>query len=169
MLEREPGRHGARFNLAVAYHRSGDFGAAIQHLDRLLEVEAAYPGGRRAMAQACFARGLVLLQAQQPDAAAALFSRALEYDDGDADLHFAAGLAQLKLGHLPQAETAFAAAVSLNPEHVPALHNLATVYERSGRMDRARDYYERVRLLTPHLKTIEAARHAHYDGEYLFE
>lgn len=169
VLQREAGRHSARYNLAVAYHRAGDFGRAIQHLESLLESGASYPGARAAMAQACFGRGLVLLQAQQPDAALAFYSRALEYDSSDDDLHFAAGLVHLKLAHPTQAEAAFAAAVDLNPDHVPALHNLAGVYERSGRMERARQCYERVHLLTPHLQTIEAARNAHYDEEYLLK
>jgi len=169
VLEREAGRHSARYNLAVAYHRAGDFDPAIEHLERLLERDVSYPGGREAMAQACFAKGLVLLQAQQLGAAKAFLNRALDYDDSDGDLHFAAGLVHLKLQHLPQAEAAFAAAVNLVPDHVPALHNLAGVYERSGRLDQARECYERVRLLTPHLRSIEAARHARYDEEYLFE
>lgn len=169
VLAREPGRHSARFNLSVAYHRAGDFPRAIDHLERLLTRESSYPGARQAMAQACFARGLALLQAKRPDAALASFSRALVYDDSDDGLHFAMGLAHLKLDQLPEAEAAFAAAVDLNPEHVPALHNLAGVYERSGRRERARQLYERVALLTPHLRNIEAARNAKYDEEYLFE
>jgi len=173
LLERvlacEPGRHSVRYNLAVAYHRAEDPLRAIAHLEELLACEASYPGGRAAMAQACFARGLGLLQAQEPAAALAALERALEYDSSDDGLHFAAGLAHLKLEHLGQAEAAFEAAVERNPEHVPALHNLAGVCERQGRLERARELYEHVAQLTPHLDDIEAVRNARYDEEYLFE
>ena len=50
---------------------------------------------------------------------------------------------------------------------MPALHKLATVYEGTGRLQRARECYDRVNALTPHLDTIEAARNARYDEEYL--
>ncbi|MFH1569539.1 MAG: tetratricopeptide repeat protein, partial [Gemmatimonadota bacterium] len=59
--------------------------------------------------------------------------------------------------------------VHLNPDHVPALHNLATVYERTGRPEEARSCYQRVQELTPHLGSIDAARNARYGEEYLLQ
>ena len=65
-----------------------------------------------------------------------LFNKALEYSGDDEDLHFAAGIAHLRLDDLDNAEVAFATAVELDARHVPALHNLATVYERTNRQAR---------------------------------
>ncbi|MFH1569723.1 MAG: tetratricopeptide repeat protein, partial [Gemmatimonadota bacterium] len=157
VLAREPGRRSARYNLAVAYHKAGDYPQAIAHLERLLAEDASYPEAGRAMAQACFGRGLALLSADQAAPALALFERALEFDRQVDDLYYAAGLAYLRLDDLPAAGAAFEAAVHLNPDHVPALHNLATVYERTGRPEEARSCYQRVQELTPHLGSIDAA------------
>ena len=167
VLSADPGRNRVRYNLGVAYHRSGDFARALAHLEELRERDQEYPELDKALAQASLGRGLGLLQAGRVREAADLFGRAVECDGSDPDLHFATGLAHLKLEEMPEAEAAFAAAVELNGEHVPALHNLATVYERTGRLQLARECYDRVNLLTPHLDTIEAARNARYDEEYL--
>lgn len=168
VLRSNPGRNNARYNLGVAYHRSGDFSRALSHLEELRRRDPSYPEVDRALAQAYFGRGLGLLQAGQARDAAGFFNRALECEQNDADLHFATGLAHLKLEEMAEAEAAFATAVDLNEDHVPALHNLATVYERTDRLPRAKECYERVRMLTPHLNTIEAARNAQYNEEYLF-
>lgn len=168
VLSSSPGRNRSRHNLGVAYHRAGDFGMALAHLEELRRRDPSYPELDKALAQAYLGRGLLLLQADQAREAAGFFSRALEREQNDPDLHFAAGLAYLKLEDMAEAEAAFAAAVRLNEDHVPALHNLAAVYERTGRLPLARECYERVSILTPQLSTIEAARNARYDEEYLF-
>ena len=169
VLELDPSRLKARYNLAVAYHHVGDYRSSIAHLQTLLVEEPGYPGGRRALAQAYFGRGLLLLQAKQPEESLVFFQRALERDAADDDFHFAAGIAHMRLGDMQLAERSFAAAIALNGEHVPALHNLATVYERTDRPAAAWRYYDRVRALTPHLDSIEAARAATYDETYLVE
>jgi len=168
VLSSHAGRHKVRYNLGVAYHRSGDFRMALAHLEELRRRDPSYPELDRALAQAYVGRGLGHLQAGQAREAAGFFKHALKCEQNDPDLHFAAGLAHLRLGEMAEAEAAFAAAVELNEDHVPALHNLATVYERTGRLPLAKECYERVRMLTPHLNTIEAARNAQYNEEYLF-
>jgi hypothetical protein len=70
---------------------------------------------------------------------------------------------------MEQAERAFSSAVELNEAHVPALHNLATVFELTDRSAQAWHYYDRVRALAPHIGSIEAARAATYDEAYLME
>ena len=167
VLAFEPQRIGARFNVAVAYHKVGDFRMAISHLERLMKEPVQYPGSEKALSQAYFSRGLTLLQAKQPQEAIGVFTRALDYYIDDGDVHFAIGIAHLKLEHLRDAELAFASAVELNDRHVPALHNLATIFERTDRPEKARQYYERVTELTPHMNDIEAARNASYDEEFL--
>ena len=165
----DPSRLKTRYNLAVAYHQVGDFTRSIAHLRTLLTEQPAYPGGRQALAQAYFSRGLNLLQAKKPQASLEFFRRALENDRDDDDFHFAAGIAHMRLGDMSQAELAFSAAIELNEEHVPALHNLATVYERTGQTAAALRCYDRVRVLAPHIESIEAAREATYDETYLME
>jgi tetratricopeptide (TPR) repeat protein len=162
-------RDDARFNLAVAYHKVDDYLKAIEHLEKLYERSPGFPGVRRGLSQAYFARGLVLLQAEMPDRALTLFGQSEELRDDAPNLFYAKGLAHLDLDDLGAAERAFARAVSLDEEHVPALHNLAFVLEQTGRAAEAEPYYRRVARLTPHIQTIEAARHASYDEKILLE
>ena len=75
----------------------------------------------------------------------------------------------MQLEELEEAEKAFVAAVKLESDHVPALHNLAVIYDRTERMEEALSYYEKVQALAPHLHTIDAVRHAHYDVKFLVE
>lgn len=167
VLELDPQRISARFNIAVAYHKIGDTRMAITHLERMMEEPVKYPGSEKALGQAYFTRGLTLLQAKKPEEALVTFAKAFQYATDDEDLYFAIGISHLKLEQLANAEQAFASAVELDARHVPALHNLATVCERTNRPDEARVYYERVQDLTPHLDSIEAVRNAQYDEEFL--
>jgi len=168
VLELDPSRHKARYNLSVAYHKVGDYVKAIEHLHHLLAEQPGYPGCRHALAQAYFSRGLILLNAKQPEESLGFFDNALERDSDD-DFHFAKGIAYLRMGEMKAAEQSFAAAIKMNDEHVPALHNLATVFELTDRPSEAWQCYDRVRVLTPHIDTIEAARAARYDEAYLME
>lgn len=161
-------RDDARFNLAVAYHRVGDYRRAVEQLESLRQRHHEFPGSGRALSQAYFARGLVLLDAQQIPEALEFFERSMALRE-HADVRYAAGLAHLKRQDPAAAEKAFARAVELEPDHVPALHNLAVVYEQAGHPELAAPLLEQVLLLTPHLMTIDAARNAKYDEKILME
>ena len=171
LLERvigfDPNRINARYNLAVAYHKIGDYARAIEHLGVVLEQKPTYPGGRRGLAQARFSRGLILLTGKKPQQALAQFDAAVKLVRDDADIYYAQGIAHMRLDQLEPAERAFTAAVELQEDHVPALHNLGTVMEKAGRKTEAEYYFIQVQALTPHLHTIEAAREATYNEEYL--
>ena len=162
-------RDDARFNLGVAYHKVGDYRRAIDHLQRLYKRSPGYPGLDHGLAQACFARGLTLLQAKLPADALVFLRRSEELRQDAANVHYAEGLAHLGLEDLAAAETAFVAAIRLDEDHVPALHNLAQVLDLQGRHTEAEGFYQRVALLTPHLDTIEAARNATYDEKILLD
>ena len=167
-LRRDPGRDDARYNLGVAYYRVQDYRRSIAHLEDLVERQADHPGALQALAQSYFARGLTLLQARQPQPAIGFFHRSFALRE-HADVVYAEGVAHLRLEDLDAAGQAFAAAVRLDSEHVPAIHNLAYVLDRTGRPEEAERYYQREALLTPHLHRIEAARNAAWDDSYLFE
>ena len=167
-LELDARRDDARYNLSVAYHRVGDYRRAVEQLETLRRRHHEFPGSRRALSQAYFARGLVLFDAQQTVEALTFFGQSIELRD-HADVQYAAGLAYMKLEDLAGAEVAFARAVDLEPDHVPAMHNLANIYELTGRLDLAAALLEQVVLLTPHLLTIDAARSASYDEAILMK
>lgn len=167
-LARDARRDDARYNLGVAYFKVQDYRRSIVHLETLMARRVDYPGVRLGLSQSYFARGLTLLQAKQPEAALPFFGQSLALR-GAADVFYAQGIAHLQLEDLAAAEVAFAAAVQLEEDHVPALHNLAHVLERTDRPTEAEVYYRRVAILTPHLDTIGAARDATYDETYLLE
>ena len=163
----DPSRINARYNLAVAYHKVGDYPRAIEQLEAVLEQSPTYPGARRGLAQARFSRGLILLTGKKPEGALRQLEAAVKLVMDDADIYYAKGIAHMRLDQLKPAERAFTAAVELEDDHVPALHNLGTVMEKAGRKTEAEYYFIQVQALTPHLHTIEAARQATYNEEYL--
>jgi len=167
-LEYDAQRDDARFNLGVAFHRVGDYRRAVEQLEALRARYVEFPGSDRALSQAYFSRGLVLFDAQLVSDAITFFDKATALHE-HADMHYAAGLAHMKLEDLPAAETAFARAIEMETDHVPALHNLAVLYEHTGRLEMATALLNRVVELTPHLATIDAARNASYDETILME
>lgn len=162
-------RDDARYNLGVAYHKVGDYRPAIRHLEQLYERSPGHPGVESGLAKAYFARGLTLLQAELPGEALTFLQKSAALRSSSANLNYALGLAHLDLGSLASAELAFVAAIALDEDHVPALHNLAHVLDLQDRPEEAEVYYRRVTRLTPHLASIEAARNATYDEKILLE
>ena len=167
VLEQDPNRVNARFNMAVAYHKLGDFQSAIEHLETVRSKDVGYRGLRPALGRSYYSRGLTLLSAQHLQGAVEAFTSSLEYLKYNANLHYALGLAHTELEELTEAEAAFREAIYLESDHVPSLHNLATICEKTGRSEEALEFYSRVQKLTPHLETIEAVRHANYDVKFL--
>ena len=167
-LRLDPTRDDARYNLGVAYYRVQDHRRSIGHLESLLERQEDHAAGRQALSQSCFARGLTLLEAGQPGPAIDLFRRSFALRE-HADVIYAEGVAHLRLEDLAAAGRAFAEAVRLDSLHVPAIHNLAYVLDRSGRAEEAERWYQLEARLTPQLHMIEAARNAAWDDSYLFD
>ena len=165
----QPDHVGARFNMAVAYHKVGDFKKSIEHLEILLQTDFKYPGGRRALARAYYSLGLLRLQAEQPDLALEVLVKAVEYEQESEDMYFAKGLAHMDSGDLAGAEEAFKQVITLERDHIPALHNLGTICEKTDRAEEAIEYFLKVQQLAPHLPTMEAVKHSSYKVEYLVE
>lgn len=165
----QPDHVSARFNMAVAYHKVGDFKKSIEHLEALLQVDFNYRGARRALARAYYSLGVLRLQAQQPELALAVLAKAIEYEQDNESMLFAKGLAHLDSRDLAGAEAAFKQVIALSGDHIPALHNLGVICEKTERFAEAVRYYGKVQQLAPHLATIEAVKHASYNVNYLVE
>ncbi|API60614.1 hypothetical protein BSL82_16055 [Tardibacter chloracetimidivorans] len=75
---------------------------------------------------------------QTPDAATA-----------DASYHYSRGKAQLAAGNASLALDGFRKALRLNPKSIDALNGLGAAYDRMGRFDLSRNYYERALGLDP--------------------
>jgi tetratricopeptide (TPR) repeat protein len=169
VVQVQPDHVGARFNMAVAYHKVGDFKKSIEHLETLLKTDFNYPGARKSLARAYYSLGLLRLQAEQPELALEVLVKAVEYEQQSEDMFFAKGLAHMESGDLVGAEATFKQVVALEQDHIPALHNLGTICEKTNRLDEAVGYYFKIQRLAPHLATIEAVKHSSYKVEYLVE
>lgn len=169
VIESDPKHSGALYNMAVAYHKIADFKRSIKHLEFLISFDPDYPGARTSLARSYYSLGLVRLQAEQLDLAINLLKNAVFHEKDKSNMHFALGLAYLASEKLLEAEVAFLLALETEPDYIPALHNLATVYELLGRQVDADKVYLRVSELAPHMTTIELIKHAKYDVKYLVE
>ena len=128
--------------MAVAYHKVGDFKKSIAHFEALLRIDFQYPGARKALARAYYNLGLLRLQAEQFELALEVLVKAVEYEQKSEDMFFAKGLAHMHSGDLVGAEAAFKEVVVLEQDHIPALHNLGMICEKTDRMEEAVDYYK---------------------------
>ena len=169
VIELDPEHLGARYNMAVAYHKLEDYKRSVKHLEVLISYDSEYPGARASIARSYYSLGLVRLQAEQSHLAVPLLEKAIFYEGDNSNMQFALGLAHLANENLSDAEAAFRFALEIEPEYIPALHNLGTVYELLGRQADADTIYSRVRDLAPHMATIEAIKDTKYDVKYLVE
>lgn len=82
------------------------------------------------------------------------YRQALDNDTLNPALHFYIGVVHRKRGALDDAESALRNALFLNPDYWPAAFLLAGVYERLGRVERARRAFQNV------LRVLESQSHA---------
>lgn len=75
--------------------------------------------------------------------------RAADAASDDASYHYARGKAQLVAGNASLALDGFRKALRLNPNSIDALNGLGAAYDRMGRFDLSRNYYERALGLDP--------------------
>jgi tetratricopeptide (TPR) repeat protein len=169
VIESDPEHSGALYNMAVAYHKLEDYKRSIKHLESLMAFDPDFPGARASLARSYYSLGLVRLQAEQSDLAIKLLENAVFYEEDRTNMHFALGLAYLASEKILEAEAAFLIALETEPGYIPALHNLAIVYELLGRQADADKAYLKVSDLAPHMTTIEVIKHAKYDVQYLVE
>ena len=169
VIELDPEHLGARYNMAVAYHKLEDYKRSVKHLEVLISFDSEYPGARASLARSYYSLGLVRLQAEQPHLAVLLLEKAIFYEGDNSNMQFALGLAYVENANLSEAVAAFRCALEIEPEYIPALHNLGTVYELLGRQADADTIFSRVRDLAPHMATIKAIKDTKYDVKYLVE
>lgn len=132
---------------AVAAHQGGDLNRAWSLYGSILQYE---PNNAHVWQLA----GVLLLQANQPQAAAERLEQAIALDPQHADAHNNLGLAYEALSRRDDAYIQFCAAVELNPRHGQALTNIANLARERGDLDTAIQAYRHALNVAP--EQIEA-------------
>ncbi len=137
-----------RSNSAAAHVNLGDLllrlqrrDEAIGHFARALEIDPDNTG-------ALLGQAWILLGQGQAAEALPRFQRAAADGTNNYAL-FGVGLALIQLERLQEAETTFTELLRRQPDNWQALGNLAGVYERTGRLQLARQAYQRLLRLRP--------------------
>jgi len=133
-----------KFELAVAQHRAGRLNEAARGYQEILQIQ---PGHLDALHML----GLVFFQAGQHQKALDLIRQALLGKPNDSGCHVDYGLALAATGQVDAAIAEYRHAISLQPDCVPALNNLANLLQKHGNLDEAIDALSRVVSINPNL------------------
>jgi Tfp pilus assembly protein PilF len=143
-------------DLAIYYHRAGDFENALEHYRALLrrnELDA----------QAHNNLGLLYQERNLLDESARELQRAIVIEPRNAGTHNNYGVTLLKLGRADEAQAEFAAALKLSPRSVDAIVNLALAQRDARRPDIARETLLRALSIEPRNAV------AHYNLAQLYD
>jgi tetratricopeptide (TPR) repeat protein len=143
-------------DLAIYYHRAGDFENALQHYRALLRMNELD-------AQAHNNLGLLYQERNLLDESARELQRAIVIEPLNAGTHNNYGVTLLKLGRADEAQAEFAAALKLSPRSVDAIVNLALAQRDARRPDAAKETLLRALSIEPR----NAA--AHYNLAQLYD
>ncbi len=135
-----------RARLAVAQLHHGQFAAALENLQRLLEVR---PDDADYHHNAAFA----LFHLDRFPESVIHYQEALRLSPFDAGLHNATGIALAAAGNLSEAERQFNEALRIDPRLADAQFNLGVILSRQGRTNEATVCFEKARAL--HLSPIK--------------
>lgn len=143
---------GSYHSLLRAAHRHRDAGRLLEAIDAYQHLLALRPHSPNSW----FNLARLQRQTRQYEAALLSYQRALDAGiEAPEEVHLNRGVIfSDDLHRYPQAKQELDAALSLNPNYVPALFNLANLYEDLGRREEARATYARVLALEP--RNLEA-------------
>ncbi len=142
--------------LALYYHRAGDFTNALQRYQALL-------ARNELNAQAHNNLGLLYQQRNRLQESARELQRAVLIEPRNAGTHNNYGVTLLMLGRLDEAVAEFRSAQALDPRNMDALVNLGLAERNAGRFDVAKETLLQVLNVSPE----NAA--AHYNLALLYE
>jgi len=139
ILDLHPGHIPTMTKLGIVQLRLDDPIAAAQTLRAAVENDESRSLSHRLL-------GLALYKMGDLAGAEEAVTRALEIDPNDAAGYTIYGNTLLRLKRAADAEKAYQKAIALNPESSEALHNLALLCQRDGRIKEAKGYYEEALL-----------------------
>ena len=142
VLEYYPDNARAHDNLAYSYYRRGDFGRAVYHYQRAIDIQPT-------RLRAHFNLGMLYSQARRYDAALASFKTALALHPTHVETHFNTGLIYQKMQRYAEAIGHYRAVLDLDPGHAKTRYNIGRAYERTDRLSEAVGQYNALIELNP--------------------
>jgi tetratricopeptide (TPR) repeat protein len=147
IVEQHPGHIPALCKLGVVNLKLQDPAAAVDAFQRAVELDANNPYAYRMLGYSHMSLG---------DMAAAEinFQRAVDLAPQDAKSQLLLGSICYRLGRRAEAESHFKASITADPIPSEPYYNLALIYSRTDRLDRAREFYHQAleRGAVPDLK-----------------
>ena len=145
LVENNPTAAPAHFNLATAYAQAENFPAAAEHYQKVLELDPSNNAARMSAAKALanFSKHEELLEL------VARFSAKRPASVDEFELHHLRGVALRGLGRYGEAETDFARAAELRPNHSDTRYNLGFVLSRQKKYEQAKIHLEKAKELDP--------------------
>ncbi len=147
IVEQHPGHIPALCKLGVVNLKLQDPAAAVDTFQRAVELDANNPYAHRMLGYSHMSLG---------DMAAAEINvrRAVDLAPQDAKSQLLLGSICYRLGRRAEAESHFKASITADPIPSEPYYNLALIYSRSNRLDRAREFYHQAleRGAVPDLK-----------------
>lgn len=134
----------SHFGLGDAAHRAGRVAEARAHYEQAIALNPRFAEAYSPLAQ-------LLITTDQPRDAIGVCRRGLSLTPGDPMLHYAHGMALVRVGESKGAIEALGAAVRLQPAHAPARSALAKALVATGRARDAVPHAEAAVRHAPHL------------------
>ncbi len=129
--------------LGEAYKALGQNQQAIAHLQKAIRHNAQYPAALSMLGE------LYAMEGEGDDIALALCRQAIELDDSHAEYWRRLGWLQSRLNNGREATAALKKSLQCDRRNTDAAFMLGKIYERQGRVRRAKEMYERVLRIEP--------------------
>jgi predicted O-linked N-acetylglucosamine transferase (SPINDLY family) len=128
--------------LGVVCHQRGRHEAAIEHIERAIQLNPTRADFHSNLAAAYVA-------ARKIAEAVPAYQRAVQLEPTNADLHYNLASALQKQGRLDDAVESYRRALELRPNHAPAHNNLGVALKDQGQLDAAIGCYRRALQIKP--------------------
>ncbi len=130
VVKKSPHKLRPHLNLGAAYLKHEQYDTALQHFEKVLDIDTDYAEGYSARGVAYEAKGLY-------DLALVDYEKATQLDPYLEDVYSNRGVIYEKAGQWDLALADYEKALSINPNYKEAYYNRGVIYEKTGRYDLA--------------------------------
>lgn len=132
---------------AFAFMDKGDMMSSLKTFKEIINIDPQNP-------EALYYCGHILVGERKYEESLDFFSKVIEVDPKYADAYFMKGRALYVLGKLDQAIASYNTGLKIRPSDIPAMNELADIFERANKLDQAAELLEKAikSIKTPNLK-----------------